>query len=57
MVASREIIKVTTTWGEVGVKVKILDDGQKSFAPEYEDCKRIAEKLDIPLIEILKKIP
>ncbi|MFC2135367.1 nickel pincer cofactor biosynthesis protein LarC [Bacteroidota bacterium] len=52
MVASREIIKVETSWGEVGVKVKILGDGEKSFAPEYEDCRRIANDFNIPVSKV-----
>lgn len=39
----------------VGVKVAIFD-GKEKTNPEYEDCKRIAIKRGIPLIEVMKGI-
>jgi uncharacterized protein (TIGR00299 family) protein len=55
-VLQREIRKVDTQFGKVRVKFSKFDDGMIKATPEYEDCKRIAEKLDIPLIELMKKI-
>jgi len=56
-VLEREIKKIDTRFGKVRVKFSKLADGTRKATPEYEDCKRIAEKLDVPLIEILKRIP
>lgn len=41
--------KVKTKYGEVNIKVGKLNDKIKTISPEYEDCKRIAEKNGIPL--------
>jgi uncharacterized protein (DUF111 family) len=56
-VLQREVKKINTKCGTIRVKSSKLADGTWKTTPEYEDCKRIAEKLDIPLIEILKKFP
>jgi uncharacterized protein (TIGR00299 family) protein len=55
-VLQREIKKINTKFGKVRVKSSKLADGTWKTTPEYEDCKRIAEKLHIPLIEIMKEI-
>jgi uncharacterized protein (TIGR00299 family) protein len=48
----REIVRVATPWGEVGVKEARLGGAVMSFAPEYEDCRRIAEAHSIPLKQV-----
>jgi len=55
-VLEREIKKIDTEFGKVRVKFSRLGDGTRKATPEYDDCKRIAAKLDVPLVEILKKI-
>ena len=55
-VLEREIKKINTGFGKVRVKFSRLVDGTRKATPEYDDCKRIAAKLDVPLVEILKKI-
>jgi uncharacterized protein (TIGR00299 family) protein len=52
----REIKTVDTEFGKVRVKFSRLGDDILKAAPEYEDCKRIAKKLNIPLLEVMKKI-
>ncbi len=49
---SRESIVVETKYGRVSVKVGKLGGVVKNMSPEYEDCRRIASQLDIPLKEI-----
>jgi uncharacterized protein (TIGR00299 family) protein len=49
---SRESALVETRYGKVGVKVGKVGDVIKNISPEYEDCRRIASQLDIPLKEI-----
>jgi uncharacterized protein (TIGR00299 family) protein len=55
-VLEREIKKIDTEFGKVRVKFSMLGDGTRKATPEYDDCKKIAAKLDVPLVEILKKI-
>jgi uncharacterized protein (TIGR00299 family) protein len=48
-VKARHSREVATPHGKV--KIKIADDG--SFAPEYEDCRKLARETGIPLKQIL----
>ncbi|HYK18418.1 MAG TPA: nickel pincer cofactor biosynthesis protein LarC [Bryobacteraceae bacterium] len=48
-VKARRVIEVETPHGRV--RVKISEDG--SFAPEYEDCRKLAREFGVPLKEIL----
>ena len=52
--ADRKIVTVTTSLGEVSVKVKIMDGVNVSVAPEYDDCRKIAIDKDLPLQEVLQ---
>ena len=52
----REYNKVETPWGEVTVKVAYKDGEILNFAPEYEDCKKIAKKEGISLKKVYKSI-
>lgn len=47
--------EVRTSLGVVKVKA-ILVDGQEKLMPEFEECKRIASELNLPLIEVYQKI-
>ena len=47
--ADREVRTVHTQWGEVRVKLKLLDGEVADAAPEYEDCARLAREHDVPL--------
>jgi uncharacterized protein (TIGR00299 family) protein len=49
-VKARTIIEIDIAQGRV--RIKAADDG--SFAPEYEDCKRLAKESGVPLQQILK---
>ncbi|MDI6778900.1 MAG: nickel pincer cofactor biosynthesis protein LarC [Bacteroidota bacterium] len=44
-----------TSLGEVKVKV-VIDGGRERIVPEFEECKRIANHFNIPLIEVYKII-
>ena len=48
-VLDREIVPVDTEYGAVGMKISTLDGRIVNFAPEYEDCARIARQRNIPL--------
>ncbi len=52
----REIISVTTPWGKSRVKVRTLDNKNKSVSPEYDDCKKIANKNNIPIQMVYDKV-
>ncbi len=45
----REFTKVKTSFGEVTVKVGKLDGKVLQAAPEFESCKKIAERAKVPL--------
>lgn len=49
LVLPREVRAVATPWGTVRVKVAQGPDGYENIAPEYEDCKRIAQQKSVPL--------
>ena len=55
-VMQREIKTVQTKFGKVRVKTSKSGDAILKTVPEYDDCKKIARKLKIPLIDIIKKI-
>ncbi len=55
-VLQREIKLIDTEFGKVRVKFSRLGDEILKATPEYEDCKRIAKKLNIPLIEVMERI-
>lgn len=44
----RESILVNTEFGAICCKVRILE-GKRTYHPEYEDCARVARKMDLPL--------
>ncbi len=55
-VLHREIRLLETEFGSVRMKFSKLGDEILKVTPEYEDCKRIAKKNNIPLIEMIEKI-
>ena len=52
----REIISVNTQWGTVRVKEANLNGVVTNFAPEYEDCRRIAEDNSVPLKQVQQEV-
>jgi uncharacterized protein (TIGR00299 family) protein len=52
----REMKTVNTKWGKVRVKKSWQGKSIKKNIPEYEDCKKIAARQNIPLIDVLKSI-
>ena len=43
---------VRTPWGEVGVKVGALDGRPVNVAPEFEDCRRVADAAGVPVKDV-----
>lgn len=50
--AQREFKTVNTPYGDVTVKMKIIDNQPVQAVPEYDDCLKLAEEKQIPLMEI-----
>jgi uncharacterized protein (TIGR00299 family) protein len=44
---------VGTKWGEVRIKIASMNGSVSNYAPEYEDCRRIAEEQKIPLKAVM----
>ena len=50
-VLERQIRAVATPYGEVSVKFSSID-GRRRAAPEYEDCARLAQEHQVPLLSV-----
>ncbi len=51
---ARSVHTVETAYGAVRLKVAYWDEGRTRAAPEYEDCRRLAESTGAPLHEIYR---
>lgn len=49
---SREMVDVETEYGKVSVKLGKIGDETVKVLPEYDDCKRLSEKNNVPIIKI-----
>jgi len=54
--AEREVFEVATSLGRVSVKVKRWEGVAISLAPEYEECRKLALKHNLPLQEVYRII-
>jgi uncharacterized protein (DUF111 family) len=54
--AEREVIVVETSFGAARVKVKKEAGVIVSVSPEFEDCKEIAQRVDMPLQEVFRRV-
>ncbi len=51
----RSFTSVETQWGDVRIKIGMLDGGEVvNYAPEYEDCRKIAENNAVPLKQVMQ---
>ena len=55
-IASRETVPFPSQYGGVAVKVKYLNERPVSVAPEYEDCRKLALELGVPLQDLYQKV-
>lgn len=46
---------VRTPWGEVRIKIASLNGTVTNYAPEYEDCRRIAAEHHVPLKTVMQE--
>ena len=51
----REMIPVSTPWGVVRLKESRWNGTVTNFAPEYEDCRAIAQANSVPLKQVLQE--
>lgn len=52
-VLERRWESVTTQWGDVRVKIASMNGTVTNCAPEYEDCRKIAEDRRVPLKSVM----
>jgi uncharacterized protein (DUF111 family) len=52
----RTIESKNIKFGKINIKVSRLGNDIVKITPEYEDCKKIAKKFNIPLIEVIKSV-
>ena len=52
----REIITIKTKFGDMRIKISKSKGKIKNIAPEYEDCKKIASELKIPLKDVYDEV-
>jgi uncharacterized protein (TIGR00299 family) protein len=45
----RRFVPVQTQWGQIRIKIGLLNGAEVNAAPEYEDCRRCAEEHSVPL--------
>ncbi len=46
---------VHTPWGEVRIKIASMNGTVTNYAPEYEDCRRIAAERHVPLKTVIQE--
>ena len=54
-VLNRKWVTVATTWGDVRLKVASMNGTITNYAPEYEDCRRIAAEHHVPLKSVMQE--
>ena len=52
---TRNWVGVTTRWGQVRLKVASMNGTVTNYAPEYEDCRRIAAEHHVPLKNVMQE--
>jgi uncharacterized protein (TIGR00299 family) protein len=52
---AREWVAVATRWGDVRLKVASMNGTVTNYAPEYEDCRRIATERHVPLKTVMQE--
>ncbi len=52
---NRRHVMVNTKWGAIRMKLANLNGNVSNYAPEYEDCRRIAEQQHVPLKTVMQE--
>ena len=53
---SREMVEVETEYGKVRVKLGKIGDEVLKVLPEYDDCKRLSVKNNVPIMKIHRAV-
>ncbi len=54
-VLSRREVPVHTRWGDVRMKIASMNGTVANYAPEFEDCRRIAAEHAVPLKQVIQE--
>jgi uncharacterized protein (TIGR00299 family) protein len=46
---------VHTQWGDIRIKIASMNGSITNYAPEYEDCRRIATEHEVPLKTVMQE--
>jgi uncharacterized protein (TIGR00299 family) protein len=52
---ARKWVTVPTQWGDVRLKIASLNGTVTNYAPEYEDCRKIAAERKVPLKSVMNE--
>jgi hypothetical protein len=52
---ARSWVTVGTRWGDVRLKIASMNGTVTNYAPEYEDCRRIAAEHQVPLKSVMQE--
>jgi uncharacterized protein (TIGR00299 family) protein len=54
VILDRRHVEVSTPWGPVHIKVGSRDSVELNAAPEFEECRKIAETQNVPLKQVIE---
>lgn len=54
-ILARKWVTVSTQWGDVRMKIASMNGAVTNYAPEYEDCRRIAAEKHVPLKSVMQE--
>ena len=54
-VLARKLVTVSTRWGNIRLKVASMNGTITNYAPEYDDCRRIAVEHHVPLKNVMQE--
>ena len=54
LVLARELRRVRTPWGQIGVKLVRGEGGRVEVSAEYDDCKRAARRAGVALRDVVR---
>jgi len=52
---ARKWVTVATRWGHVRLKIASMNGTVTNYAPEYEDCRKIAAEKHVPLKSVMQE--
>jgi len=55
-IARRESVEFDSSLGRIHAKLKYLEDKIISVSPEYDDCRRLAKEMKLPLKEVISRL-